>query len=67
MDADLLMLDADEDGLLVILLVAAEPEDAGNLEDLDVEDGPSPTPIEDLITATKKKNQRLSESNRRLS
>ena len=37
---DLLMLDAVDDGLLAILLAAAEAEDAGNLEDLRGEEGP---------------------------
>lgn len=36
----LLMFDADEDGLLPILLAAAEAEDAGNLEDLRGEERP---------------------------
>lgn len=56
MDADLLMLDADEDGLLAILLAAAEAEDAGNLEDLRGEEGPCPPPVEDLMTATQMKS-----------
>lgn len=37
---DLLMLEAVDDGLLPILLAAAEAEDAGNLEDLRGEEGP---------------------------
>lgn len=49
------MLDADEDGLLAILLAAAEAEDAGNLEDLRGEEGPCPAPIDNLITV--KSNQ----------
>lgn len=36
----LLMLEAVADGLLPILLAAAEAEDAGKLEDLRGEDGP---------------------------
>lgn len=39
-NTDLLMLDADDDGLLPILLAAAEAEDAGNLEDLSGDEGP---------------------------
>lgn len=45
---DLLILDADVDGLLAILLAAAEAEDAENLVDLMGEEGPCPTPMDSL-------------------
>lgn len=45
---NLLMLEANDDGLLPILLAAAEEEDAGNLEVLRGEEGPWPTPIDNL-------------------
>lgn len=45
---DLLILDADVEGLLAILLAAAEAEDAENLVDLRGEEGPCPRPMDSL-------------------
>lgn len=47
---DLLSLDADEDGLLPILLAAAETEDVGNLEGTRREDELCPGPVDNLNT-----------------
>lgn len=55
-DTNLLMLEADDDGLLPILLAAAEEEDAGNLVVLTGEEGPWPTPIDNLNSDTNKIN-----------
>lgn len=55
-DTDLLMLEADDDGLLPILLAAAEEEDAGNFEVLRGEEGPWPIPIDNLNSDTNQIN-----------
>lgn len=47
---DLRSLDADEDGLLPILLAAAETEDVGNLEGTRREDELCPGPVDNLNT-----------------